>query len=79
MIRIQTKVETNLKAVRREMWRITRRYLFKYGAFAKTTMQRSMRKRKGPAKEGQPPHSHVGTLRAVYAQAQARHPGPTAA
>lgn len=41
----------------------TRRSLVRGGAMIRTIARRSMRRRKGPASPGQPPHSHTGTLR----------------
>lgn len=39
------------------------RNLSKIGAFVRTRARRSIRKRKGASKPGNPPHSHVGLLR----------------
>ena len=40
-----------------------RAVLSKAGAFIRTTARRSLRRRKGPAPPGQPPHSHTGLLK----------------
>ncbi len=40
-----------------------RRVLSKAGAFIRQAAKTSIRKRKGPAPPGSPPHSHVGLLR----------------
>ncbi len=40
-----------------------RAVLSKAGAFIRTTAQRSLRRRKGAAPPGQPPHSHTGLLK----------------
>lgn len=44
-----------------------RTVMARLGGYARTTMQRSMRRRakKAPSKEGQPPNAHKGTLRAL--------------
>jgi hypothetical protein len=41
----------------------TRRALSKFGAFVRTRSRSSIRKRKKASKPGQPPSSHVGTLK----------------
>jgi hypothetical protein len=43
--------------------RATRRVLSKFGAFVRTRARSSIRRRKGSAPPGQPPHSHTGLLR----------------
>jgi len=43
--------------------RATRKVLSKFGAFVRTTARHSIRKRKAASKPGEPPSSHVGTLR----------------
>ncbi len=45
------------------MDRATRRVLSRFGAFVRQTARRSIRKRKRSARAGQPPSSHVGTLK----------------
>jgi hypothetical protein len=40
-----------------------RKVLSKAGAFIRTAARTSIRKRKGPAPAGKPPHSHEGSLR----------------
>jgi hypothetical protein len=40
-----------------------RKVFSKFGAFVRQRARTSIRKRKGAAPAGQPPHSHVGTLR----------------
>lgn len=47
----------------RELNRIERRALFRIGGLIRIIAKRSIRKRKGPSKPGNPPHSHVGLLR----------------
>ncbi len=41
----------------------TRRVLSRFGAFVRQRARTSIRKRKGISPPGQPPYSHVGTLR----------------
>ena len=41
----------------------TRKVLSKFGAFVRTTARHSIRQRKAVSKPGQPPSSHVGTLK----------------
>lgn len=53
----------NSARVIRAMDAATRRALTKVGAFIRTRAKTSIRKRKGVSRPGQPPHSHVGTLR----------------
>jgi len=53
----------NAKAVTGAVDRATRRVLSRFGAFVRTTAQHSIRKRKTVSRPGQPPSSHVGTLR----------------
>jgi hypothetical protein len=43
--------------------RTTRSVLSKFGAYVRRTAKGSIRKAKGPAKPGKPPHSHKGLLR----------------
>ena len=43
--------------------RATRKVLSKFGAFVRTTARHSIRKRKAASRPGEPPSSHVGTLR----------------
>lgn len=63
MIKWAVKVVDNLQRVVKHEEDVRRKTLFKTAAFGRTTMKRSIRKRKGPSAPGQPPHSHVGTLR----------------
>ena len=51
------------KAVLGAVDRATRNVLSKFGAFVRTTAKHSIRKRKAISQPGQPPSSHVGTLR----------------
>jgi len=51
------------EAVKRQVDAITRRSLSRLGAFVRRRAQTSIRKRKGTAPPGQPPHSHEGSLR----------------
>ena len=41
----------------------TRKVLSKFGAFVRTAVRHSIRKRKGVSAPGSPPSSHVGTLK----------------
>ena len=41
----------------------TRKVLSKFGAFVRKTSRQSIRKRKGTSRPGNPPFSHVGTLK----------------
>lgn len=50
-------------AVKRSVDAAKRRVLSKGGAFIRTAARTSIRKRKGSAPPGKPPHSHKGTLR----------------
>lgn len=45
------------------MDRATRRALMRAGGFIRGVAKRSIRKRRGPSKPGNPPHSHIGTLK----------------
>jgi hypothetical protein len=49
--------------VQRAVDRAKRAVLARAGAFIRTTARHSIRKRKGSAPPGQPPHSHEGSLR----------------
>lgn len=49
--------------VRRAVDKAKRQVLSRGGAFIRTTAKRSIRKRKGTAPPGKPPHSHEGSLR----------------
>lgn len=49
--------------VQRAVDKAKRRALSRAGAFIRTTAKHSIRKRKGSAPPGSPPHSHVGLLR----------------
>jgi len=51
------------KAVRSATDRATRKVLAKFGAYVRTAARSSIRKRKAISEPGQPPSSHVGTLR----------------
>lgn len=51
------------KAVMDATDKATRKVLSKFGAFVMTGARRSIRKSKRPSSPGQPPRSHVGTLR----------------
>ena len=51
------------KAVRSATDRATRKVLSKFGAYVRTAARSSIRKRKTISEPGQPPSSHVGTLR----------------
>jgi len=50
-------------AVRRSVDAAKRRVLSRAGAFVRTAARTSIRKRKGSAPPGRPPHSHEGSLR----------------
>lgn len=50
-------------AVLRAVSKAKRAALSKVGAFIRTTARHSLRRRKGAAPPGQPPHSHVGLLK----------------
>ncbi len=50
-------------AVQRAVNKAKRAALSKAGAFIRTTARHSLRRRKGAAPPGQPPHSHVGLLK----------------
>jgi hypothetical protein len=49
--------------VRRAIDKAKRRVLARAGAFIRQTAKQSMRRRKGPAPQGRPPHVHEGSLR----------------
>lgn len=49
--------------VRRAVDRAKRQALSKAGAFIRQRARTSMRRRRGPAPPGQPPHAHEGSLR----------------
>jgi len=51
------------QTVLRAVDKAKRAVLSKAGAFIRTTAKHSIRKRKGPAPPGHPPHSHEGSLR----------------
>jgi len=51
------------KTVRSATDRATRKVLSKFGAFVRTAARSSIRRRKNVSEPGQPPSSHVGTLR----------------
>jgi len=51
------------KSVRSATDRATRKVLSKFGAYVRTAARSSIRKRKAISESGQPPSSHVGTLR----------------
>lgn len=53
----------NSKAVLSKVDGATRRVLSKFGAFVRTTAKQSIRKRKAISRPGNPPSSHVGTLK----------------
>jgi len=59
----RTLVRFDDDRIRKQLDRAERRNLFRAGKFTRTTAKRSVRKRKKPSKPGNPPHSHVGTLR----------------
>lgn len=50
-------------AVQRAVGKAKRAALSRAGAFIRTTARRSLRRRKGAAPPGSPPHSHVGLLK----------------
>ncbi len=49
--------------VMRAVDRGRRRSLAKSGSYIRTTARRSMRRKRGRSRPGQPPHAHVGLLR----------------
>jgi hypothetical protein len=51
------------KAVTSAVDRAARKVLSKFGAFVRTAARSSIRKRKKASQPGQPPSSHVGTLK----------------
>jgi len=51
------------KAVRSATDRATRKVLSRFGAYVRTAARSSIRRRKAVSPPGQPPSSHVGTLR----------------
>ena len=51
------------KAVTSAVDRAARKVLSRFGAFVRTTAKHSIRKRKAISQPGDPPSSHVGTLR----------------
>ena len=51
------------KAVRSATDRATRKVLSRFGAYVRTAARSGIRKRKAVSEPGQPPSSHVGTLR----------------
>ena len=53
----------NRTAVTGAVDRATRSVLGRFGAYVRRTAKGSIRKAKGPAKPGRPPHSHTGLLR----------------
>ncbi len=52
-------------AVIRSVDAATRKTLSRFGAFVRRRARSSIRKRRRPADPGQPPSSHVGTLRTI--------------
>jgi len=67
VIKINTKIFFTAKPGKRAVDRATRRVLSKIGAFVRQRARRSIRKRKRPARPGQPPSSHKGLLkRLIY-------------
>jgi hypothetical protein len=64
MITIQMKaLFFDRPVVQRAVNKAKRATLSKAGAFIRTTARHSLRRRKGAAAPGQPPHSHVGLLK----------------
>ena len=67
MIGLQLKHAKGLffdrQAVQDAVSRSERKVLSKFGAFVRQTAKTSIRKRKGAAPAGRPPHSHVGLLK----------------
>lgn len=53
-------------AVEKAAGRAKRKALSKQGAFIRTRAKTSIRKKKGTAPAGQPPHSHAGQLRLIF-------------
>ena len=51
------------KAIVDAVGKANARVAMKQGGLVKTIMKRSMRRKKGPAPAGQPPHAHEGQLR----------------
>lgn len=58
---VRVKLEIYASKVDRRIKNKQRKVLFALGKYLKTTMQRSMRYRKGPSKPGQPPSAHKKT------------------
>lgn len=63
MIDFKYTVFFDADPVLRAIDKATKAVLSKQGAFVRTSAKSSIRKRKKPAKPGQPPSSHVGTLK----------------
>lgn len=61
--RIIAKTEFYGRQVLARSERRNRRILFRVGGYARTVMRNSMKRRKGPAPPGQPPHAHAGQLK----------------
>jgi hypothetical protein len=62
-LRIKSEMFFDRAAVIEAVGRANAQALSKAGAFIRRTAKGSIRKVKGPAKPGKPPHSHVGTLK----------------
>lgn len=63
MIGFRFHTKLDFKPLQRAKARAERRYLYKAAGYTRTTMKRSMPKRKGKSLPGRPPHSHQGGLR----------------
>lgn len=62
-IRVDFHLFFDRRSIARAVDRARRRALVRSGAYVRTVAKRSIRRRKGPSRPGQPPHSHVGLLR----------------
>lgn len=64
MIAFRFHAKLDFKPLDRAKQRAERRYLYRAAGYTRTTMRRSMPKRKGKSPPGRPPHTHKGRLRA---------------
>jgi len=62
-VKIDKSMFFDRKPVMDAVGKATRKVLSKFGAFVRQTARSSIRKRKSISKPGQPPSSHVGTLK----------------
>lgn len=73
MLEFKAKMFDNVDKLIRDVNRTERRFLFKVGGYLRAVAMKSIRTRKGTSQPGQPPHSHVGTLRRLIAFAVDRY------